>query len=84
MLAFGEQHPDFMDCYAQKAKQRLEELRAVLRKEEMSYGELAELASLKQYINDDDVELLEPAGVPEFECEICGVVRCREDHNTSL
>ena len=45
---------------------RLEELRAILRDESMSYGDYAELADLAQYIDPSDVELLEPAGVPEF------------------
>lgn len=62
-------------------KSRLEELRAVLRSESISYGELHELASLKAYIEDDDVELLEPAGVPDGDCGVCGVYRCREDHD---
>lgn len=44
---------------------RLEELRASLRSESMSYGELAELQSLAPYIDPSDVELLEAAGVPE-------------------
>lgn len=46
-------------------KQRLEYLRNELRRERISYGELAELQSLAAYIDPDDVELLEPAGVPE-------------------
>lgn len=44
-------------------KQRLEELRTSLRAEDISYGELAELQSLAEYIEVDDVELLEAAGV---------------------
>lgn len=47
------------------AARRLEYLRGELRGERISYGELAELQELAPYINDDDVELLEPAGVPE-------------------
>ena len=47
------------------AKNRLEELREVLRAENISWGELAELQGLARYIQRDDVELLEPAGVPE-------------------
>lgn len=47
------------------AATRLEDLREELRGECISYGELAELASLAEYIEDDDVELLEAAGVPE-------------------
>lgn len=47
------------------AARRLEYLRGELRAERISYGELAELQGLANYIADDDVELLEPAGVPE-------------------
>ncbi len=46
-------------------KERLEYLRGEIRAERISYGELAELQSLAQYIAPDDVELLEAAGVPE-------------------
>ena len=49
---------------------RLEELRAILRSESISYGELAELADLAEHIAPDDVELLEAAGVPEFPEEV--------------
>lgn len=45
---------------------RLEYLRSQLDQECISYGELAELADLKDYIEPDDVQLLEAAGVPEF------------------
>lgn len=48
-----------------EARDRLEVLRRELRAERISYGELAELESLKQYIEPGDVELLEAAGVPE-------------------
>jgi len=48
-----------------KIKKRLEEIRVELRAERISYGELCELQSLAEYIEDGDVELLEPAGVPE-------------------
>jgi hypothetical protein len=51
------------------AKKRLEELRKELRAERISYGELAELESLKKYIDDDDVELRQAAGIPEYEDE---------------
>jgi hypothetical protein len=44
---------------------RLAYLRAELRAERISYGELAELASLAEHIEPGDVELLEAAGVPE-------------------
>jgi hypothetical protein len=46
---------------------RLEELRIELREERISYGELAELQSLAPHIAPGDVELLEAAGVPEFQ-----------------
>ena len=48
-------------------KKRLEYLRHELRAERISYGELNELQSLAEYIEPDDVELLEAAGVPEFD-----------------
>lgn len=47
------------------AKIRLEELRRAIRDENISYGEIAELQDLIPYIEKDDVELLEWAGVPE-------------------
>ena len=46
-------------------KERLEYLRKELRAERISYGEIAELQSLAVYIDDGDVELLEPAGVED-------------------
>jgi hypothetical protein len=45
----------------------LEELRAEIRAERISYGEIAQLQSLADYIDPSDVELLEWAGVPEFD-----------------
>ena len=50
-----------------KIKKRLEYLRQELREERISYGELIELQGLVDYIDEGDVELLEAAGVPEFE-----------------
>jgi hypothetical protein len=47
-------------------KQRLEEIREEIRSERVSIGELIELRSLIEFIDKDDVELLEWAGVPEF------------------
>lgn len=49
----------------EQIKQRLEYLRGEIKAERISYGELAELQSLADYIDKDDVELLEWAGVPE-------------------
>ncbi len=48
-----------------KIKERLEYLRSELRAERISYGEGCELQSLSKYIDPNDVELLEAAGVPE-------------------
>lgn len=47
---------------------RVEYLRSQIRDECISYGELHELQGLAEtgYIDPDDVELLEWAGVPEF------------------
>ena len=45
---------------------RLEELRAmIVNEEDISYGELAELQDMADYISNDDYELLQWAGVPE-------------------
>jgi hypothetical protein len=49
-------------------KQRLEYLRTQIESEDISYGEIAELQSLAEYIDAGDVVLLEWAGVPEFDC----------------
>lgn len=46
--------------------ERLEYLRGEIRAERISMGELIELQGLAEYIGPGDVELLEPAGVPEF------------------
>ena len=48
-----------------KALCRLEYLRDQINSESISYGEIAELESLKEYIDSGDVQLLEWAGVPE-------------------
>jgi hypothetical protein len=48
-------------------KERLEEIRTELDNETMSYGELAELQDLSEFIEEGDVQLLEAAGVPEFD-----------------
>lgn len=64
----GNKKEDYEPMYCDKcwAKERLEYLRGELRAERISYGELAELQSLAEYIEPNDVELLEPAGVKEF------------------
>jgi hypothetical protein len=58
-------------------KKRLEYLRKQIRNENISYGEIAELQGLAQYIDKEDVELLQWAGVEEnnseeFICRVCG------------
>lgn len=54
-------------------RERLEYLRGEIRAEQISYGEIAELQDLAEHIEPGDVELLEWAGVPEFE-------PCAKDH----
>jgi hypothetical protein len=49
-----------------KTKERLEYLRGEILAERMSYGDITELQSLVEFIDPDDVLLLEWAGVPEF------------------
>jgi hypothetical protein len=51
-------------------KERLEEIRTELDNESISMGELVELQDLTEYIEDGDVQLLEAAGVPEFNEEV--------------
>jgi hypothetical protein len=48
------------------SKKRLEELRTELRREMISTGELVELQGLSKYIDKDDVELRQAAGLSEF------------------
>lgn len=48
-------------------KERLEEIRVELDNESISYGELVELEELVEYIEEGDVQLLQAAGVPEFD-----------------
>jgi hypothetical protein len=48
-----------------QAKQKLEYLRAKVRKESITYGDLVDLASLVKYIEPNDLELLQAAGVSE-------------------
>ena len=44
---------------------RLEYPRGEIKKERISYGEIAELQSLAKHINPSDVVLLEWTGIPE-------------------
>ena len=50
-----------------KIKKRLEELRIEIRAERISMGEILELQSLSEHIDKGDVELLQWAGVEEFD-----------------
>ena len=52
-----------------KIKRRLEAIRKSIQNENVSYRELAELQSLSQYIDSNDIELRQAAGIPEFEDE---------------
>jgi hypothetical protein len=47
-------------------KERLEYLRGEIEAERISQGEILELQSLAEHIEEGDVVLLEWAGVPEF------------------
>jgi hypothetical protein len=66
LRSYEGDHEDYTVPPDETVPARLEELRAALRAENISYGELADLQGLAPYIADDDVELLEAAGVPEF------------------
>jgi len=48
-----------------QVKDRLEYLRGEIEAERISYGEISELQSLVEHIDEDDVLLLQWAGVPE-------------------
>ena len=54
---------NFKPYIMNEIKKRLEEIRAELRAERISYGELAELQELSKYIDDEDSELKEAAGL---------------------
>lgn len=47
------------------ARRKLDNIRANLMTEMVSYDDLAELETLRSYIKPDDTQLLEAAGVPE-------------------
>ncbi len=65
-------------------KTRLEYLRGEIQAERISYGEIAELQSLKEYIADDDVELLEWADVAEKSIETIGKSQRVKDRQRAL
>lgn len=61
----SQQDEDELDSLLIDVKQRLEELRKEIEKEQISYGEIAELETLKEFIDPEDTQLLEWSGVPE-------------------
>jgi hypothetical protein len=65
----GTTEPSLFDDVDAK-KERLEEIRTELDNETVSYGELTELQDLAEFIEEGDVQLLEAAGVPEFDDNI--------------
>lgn len=52
---------------ASEVRARLEQLRAAIRAENISYSEIADLQGLADYIEPGDVELAEWAGIDEQE-----------------
>ena len=54
-----------MNKAPKKIQARLDYLRGEIDAERISYGEIAELQRLRQYIDPADMQLLEWAGVPE-------------------
>ena len=48
-----------IELYKKKALEKLENIRNSIRQENISYNEIAILSSLKHYIPEDDVELLQ-------------------------
>jgi hypothetical protein len=64
---------------------RLEQLRARLEAEDISYGELVELQGLAAHITPGDVQLLEAAGVPEHPAtEDAPALQIQPLHDTPL
>lgn len=53
--------------HSQTVAERLEYLRGEIEAERISYWEISELQGLAAFIDPGDVQLLEWAGVPEFE-----------------
>jgi hypothetical protein len=64
-LAYGKTDTEDLAKAAVAGWVALENIRASLRAENISYGELQELQNLVPYITSGDTELLEAAGVPE-------------------
>lgn len=65
------------------AKKRLEQIRKSLRREDLSYGEIAELEALSDFIETDDIELRQAAGLPETEYDMDGNILEHEKGETA-
>jgi len=65
------------------AKKRLEQIRKSLRREDLSYGEIAELEALSDFIEADDIELRQAAGLPEAEYDMDGNILEHEKGETA-
>lgn len=65
------------------AKKRLEQIRKSLRREDLSYGEIAELEALSDFIEADDIELRQAAGLPEAEYDMEGNILEKLDYASS-
>ena len=65
------------------AKKRLEQIRQSLRREDLSYGEIAELEALSDFIEADDIELRQAAGLPEAEYDMDGNILEHEKGDTA-
>ena len=65
------------------AKKRLEQIRKSLRREDLSYGEIAELEALSDFIEADDIELRQAAGLPEVEYDMDGNILEHEKGETA-
>ena len=72
----------------EEIKSRLAYLKSLIIDERISYGEIAELESLAKYIDPNDTQLLEWAGVPEFtddtRVDIFNNVKIYDNHNKTV
>lgn len=65
IIRLSERNNKMTNKITKEIKDRLEYLRGEIEAERISYGELAELQTLAEYIDPSDVLLLEWAGVEE-------------------
>ena len=68
-VQFTNLSPELQAKLLPEIRGHLEYLRRELQQQRISYGELAELASLEPFIEPGDVELLEAAGVLEEDAD---------------